>query len=150
MTSVWQSDSLQPPCNDDKAVTVISWWQPLYVWVGHMQCESPEGQLYGEPVHTMIFIGIRLNILFWQTVLQRTHDATITSLLRKNDAITSFWRNNDVVVPSRVRWSEYITQTAGTEPLPKVPSTYNGNFHHRWKCCCACVVDFSRESRWSK
>ena len=35
---------------------------------------------------------------------QRTHDAIITSLLRQNDVATSFWRNNDVIIASRVRW----------------------------------------------
>ena len=35
---------------------------------------------------------------------QRTHDVIITSLLRQNDVATSFWRNNDVVITSCVRW----------------------------------------------
>ena len=38
-------------------------------------------------------------------VPQRTHDAIITPLLRQNDVATSFWRNNDVIVASRVRRS---------------------------------------------
>ena len=29
----------------------------------------------------------------------------ITSLLRQNDVATSFWRNNDVIIPSHVRWA---------------------------------------------
>ena len=32
------------------------------------------------------------------------HDVTITSLLRQNDVATSFWRNNDVIITSCVRW----------------------------------------------
>ena len=32
-------------------------------------------------------------------VLQRTHD-----VLRQNDVAMSFWRNNDVIIASRVRW----------------------------------------------
>ena len=35
---------------------------------------------------------------------QRTHDIEITSLLHQNDVITSFWRNNDVIITSCVRW----------------------------------------------
>ena len=32
----------------------------------------------------------------------------ITSLSRQNDIVTSFWRNNDVIIASRVRWEEYV------------------------------------------
>ena len=35
---------------------------------------------------------------------QRTHDVMITSLLRQNDVETSFWRFNDVIITSYVRW----------------------------------------------
>ena len=35
---------------------------------------------------------------------QRTHDVKITSLLRQNDVVTSFRRNNDVIFTSCVRW----------------------------------------------
>ena len=35
---------------------------------------------------------------------QRTHDVIITSLLRQNDVTTSFWRNNDVIIMSCIRW----------------------------------------------
>ena len=35
---------------------------------------------------------------------QRTHDAIMMSLLHQNDVATSFWRNNDVVISSCVRW----------------------------------------------
>ena len=38
------------------------------------------------------------------TASQRTRDAIMTSLLRQNDVATSFWRNNDVIIVSRVRW----------------------------------------------
>ena len=35
---------------------------------------------------------------------QRTRDAIMTSLLRQNDVITSFWRNGVVIFASCVRW----------------------------------------------
>ena len=35
---------------------------------------------------------------------QRTRGAIIASLLRQNDVMTSFWRNNDVIITSCVRW----------------------------------------------
>ena len=34
----------------------------------------------------------------------RTHGAMITPFLRHNDTAVSFWRNNDVIIASRVRW----------------------------------------------
>ena len=37
----------------------------------------------------------------WKTVTQRKHDVIITSLLHQNVA-TSFWRNNIVIIVSRV------------------------------------------------
>ena len=33
-----------------------------------------------------------------------SHDVIITSLFGKNDVATSFWRNNDVIITSCVRW----------------------------------------------
>ena len=36
---------------------------------------------------------------YTHTLPQRPHDVIITSLLRQNDAVTSFWRNNDVMCP---------------------------------------------------
>ena len=36
------------------------------------------------------------------------HDIIITSLLRQNDVATSFWRNNDVIITSSVRWGARI------------------------------------------
>ena len=39
----------------------------------------------------------------WKSSHQ-THGVIITSLLRQNDVATSFWRNNDVIIASRVRW----------------------------------------------
>ena len=39
---------------------------------------------------------------------QRTHDVTITSPLRQNNSRTSFWRNDNVIITSRVRWVQYI------------------------------------------
>ena len=40
---------------------------------------------------------------------QRSHDLIITSLLRQNDVATSFWRNNDVIFTSCVRWVAEIS-----------------------------------------
>ena len=37
-------------------------------------------------------------------VTQRTHDTIITPLLRQNDVLMSFWRNNDVMIALCVRW----------------------------------------------
>ena len=52
------------------------------------------------------------NIIFHRSIrighgvlhLQRTHDVMVTSLLRQDDVATSFWRNNDVIIASCVRW----------------------------------------------
>ena len=35
---------------------------------------------------------------------QRTNDVIITSLLSQNEVVTSFWRYNDVIITSCVRW----------------------------------------------
>ena len=35
---------------------------------------------------------------------QRTHDAIITSLFRRDDVATSFWHNNDVVIALCAHW----------------------------------------------
>ena len=40
-------------------------------------------------------------------VPQRTRNTINTSLLRQNDAVTSFWRNNDVFIALCVRWDEF-------------------------------------------
>ena len=41
----------------------------------------------------------------WDVIsTQRWHGAKITSLLSQNDVATSFWRNNDVIIASCVRW----------------------------------------------
>ena len=36
---------------------------------------------------------------------QGTHDTIIISLLHQNEVATSFWRNNDVIIASRVHWA---------------------------------------------
>ena len=36
---------------------------------------------------------------------QLSHGVMITSLLRQNDTVTSFWRYNDVGIKSWVRWA---------------------------------------------
>ena len=46
-------------------------------------------------------------------ITQRTHNTIITSLLHQNNIATSFWRNNDVIIASCVRWEDIL----GTEPL---------------------------------
>ena len=33
---------------------------------------------------------------------ERTRDIRITSLLCQNEVATSFWRNNDAIIPSRI------------------------------------------------
>ena len=38
----------------------------------------------------------------------------ITSLLRQNDVATSFWRNNDVIITSCVRWGRMLLYTPGS------------------------------------
>ena len=38
---------------------------------------------------------------------RRTHDAVVTSLLRQNDFAMSLWRNNAVIIASRVYWVGY-------------------------------------------
>ena len=35
---------------------------------------------------------------------QLTHDAIKTSILRQNDVVTSFWRNNGVIIALCARW----------------------------------------------
>ena len=39
-----------------------------------------------------------------QVFPQRTHDAIIKSLLRQNDVMSSFWRNNDFIIVPCARW----------------------------------------------
>ena len=60
------------------------------------------------PNTDFLFIVIRTldltDQLHTQICPQRTHDVKITSLLRQNDVATSFWRHNDVILASCVRW----------------------------------------------
>ena len=42
------------------------------------------------------------------TISQRTYDAIITSLLGQNDATTSFWRNDAVIIAARIHWAATI------------------------------------------
>ena len=35
---------------------------------------------------------------------QRAHGGITTSLLRQNDAVTSFWRNNEIIIASSTHW----------------------------------------------
>ena len=41
---------------------------------------------------------------------QRTQNAIITLLWRRNDVATSFWRHNDVIIASCVRWARVTWQ----------------------------------------
>ena len=45
----------------------------------------------------------------------RAHDAITTSLLRQNDIAMEFWRSNNVIIASRVRWKA----SNGSRPLPR-------------------------------
>ena len=45
---------------------------------------------------------------------RRTHDA-IMSLLRQNDVVTSFWRNNHVIILSCARWAGTMTTKFGSD-----------------------------------
>ena len=47
---------------------------------------------------------ISLTCLILPRIIQRTRDAMITLLLCQHDVATSFWRNNDVISTSHVRW----------------------------------------------
>ena len=44
-------------------------------------------------------------------ISQRTHDAIITSLWRRNDVATSFWRHSDVIIASCACWDCGVVRT---------------------------------------
>ena len=67
------------------------------------------------------------------TKTQWTRDAIITPLLRRNDVATSFWRNNDVIVTSCVRW-EAVKWGQGSRHLS------NFCVSMRWFSCDASVI----------
>ena len=48
------------------------------------------------------------------TPSQRTRDAIITWLWRRNDVTTSLWRNNDVIITPCVHW-DYLSQCCLTQ-----------------------------------
>ena len=54
------------------------------------------------------FVGtgeiVRLSYCVRNNYVPRTHDVIITSFLRQNDVVTSFWCDNDVIITSCVRW----------------------------------------------
>ena len=56
---------------------------------------------------------IKYNRCFWRQLkyTQWTHGVIKTSLLRQNDVVTSFWRNNDVIITPRVHWATIWTLT---------------------------------------
>ena len=61
-----------------------------------------EIRIEGE-IRTIPWIATAVCILYDFPASKRTHDAIIMSSLRKNDAATSFWRNNDALIASRVK-----------------------------------------------
>ena len=55
------------------------------------------------------------NKIYTITILKRTRDAIIPSILRQNDVMTSFWRNNDVIFASCVlQVNTHILHSADT------------------------------------
>ena len=72
-----------------------------------------EAILNGKAVSTQIqrmfssFSNICQNVTYHEQenlYTQRAHGVIMTSLLRQNDVATSFWRNDDVISVSCVRW----------------------------------------------
>ena len=100
-----------------QAVCCSTWWtHPLltiwspsrkYTWPDHMATRDVF-------IVTVVFAWVwyryvcrdvfNFRVIFVKLLTHRIHDAIIASLLRQNDVATSFWRNNDVIVASRVRW----------------------------------------------
>ena len=76
--------------------------------------------------------------------VQRARNTIITSSLRQNDVATSFWRNNDFIIASCVRWVHI--ETAIWTSLPghiRCPHNYHwmrfisvwvGLVMWRWRC----------------
>ena len=56
-------------------------------------------KLMGKWLHPLVWYHINLIYTRW------AYDVMITSLLCQNDVITSFWRNNDVIITSCVHWT---------------------------------------------
>ena len=52
----------------------------------------------------------------WWSHAQRSHVIIITSLLRQNDAATSFWHNNYVIITPCVHWMWICTRSSGLLP----------------------------------
>ena len=50
-----------------------------------------------------LFKSLTLQMATWRHVPTDTHDVIITSLLRQNDAVARFERNNNVIIMSHVR-----------------------------------------------
>ena len=84
-TDYW-TVGLNPCCLDNDQ----SWIIPDSLPLGHFLCNIISSH------------DVLIKVL---THSQRTHDVIIMSLLRQNDVATSFWRNNDVIITSRVRWA---------------------------------------------
>ena len=49
--------------------------------------------------------GTEIKECFVQACAQRSHDMIISSLIRQNDVVTSFWHNDDVIITVCVRWA---------------------------------------------
>ena len=92
-------------------------WPPSFLWLSGFQ-QAASKIFY---LHEMICIPP-----------QRTHNVKITSLLRLNDVVTSFRRNNDVIFTSCVRWAKSRLSVLGSCTglplgfLPGVAETFPG------------------------
>ena len=85
----------------------------IYPWCDRIfkrPLKSSEWELLVQPVKKILwkrqfrFSAWRKTDFTGFTASQRAHDAITTSLLRQNDVATSFWRHNDVIITSCVRW----------------------------------------------
>ena len=91
-----------------------AWWVKKVVSIYHIQVWN-----YGT-TNFLLNLNSKCKIRQWngsqisnRMQSQRTHDAIITSLWRRNDVATSFWRHNDVIIASCARW-ESICESWGT------------------------------------
>ena len=68
------------------------------------------------------------------SLIQRTHEVIITSLLRQNDVATSFWRSNDaVIIASHVRCVNGILSTVNIFRWIKTSRYIRiNNIYQRW------------------
>ena len=86
-------------------------------WFCYLLCQSNLRQNASKLIYQKGEIGFICQILtMWliasliskygaELAAQWTHDVIMTSLLRQNGVATSFWRDNDVIITSCVRWA---------------------------------------------